>query len=231
MSIGINKKKELQQLEQATNLSTYTTEPSRCFNFFYDNDDYEKSTIPLNETVSQIHPSIAISPVLPTLKAEDSLIMGDEDLGTIPEKESDEVIKSSVEDTSDSDKECNLPFCDNSMTFSNLLFVANDDFTSSDDESLPEEDISEENFKIYSNPLFEFDEEYISSDINPLFNEVLEDIENKDSYELTLRATPLSDANKDECFDPGGGIDEIDAFLDIDVPTDIKDEYILRVCL
>ncbi|GKD10532.1 hypothetical protein Tco_1190217, partial [Tanacetum coccineum] len=54
---------------------------------------------------------------------------------------------------------------------------------------------------------------------------VLEDIENKDSYELTLLVTPLSDANKDGCFDPGGGIDEIDAFLDIDVPTDIKDGY------
>ncbi|GJU31295.1 hypothetical protein Tco_1174884 [Tanacetum coccineum] len=52
MSIEINKKKELQQLEQAANLSTYTTEPSRCFNYFYDDDDYEESTIPLNEIVS-----------------------------------------------------------------------------------------------------------------------------------------------------------------------------------
>ncbi|GJT58946.1 hypothetical protein Tco_1002479 [Tanacetum coccineum] len=43
----INKKKELQQLEQAANLSTYTTEPSRCFNSFYDDVDYEESTIPL----------------------------------------------------------------------------------------------------------------------------------------------------------------------------------------
>nr|GFB40889.1 hypothetical protein [Tanacetum cinerariifolium] len=43
MSIEINKKKELQQLEQAANLSTYTTEPSRRFNSFsYDDDDYEE---------------------------------------------------------------------------------------------------------------------------------------------------------------------------------------------
>ncbi|GKA08902.1 hypothetical protein Tco_0688233 [Tanacetum coccineum] len=182
-----------------------------------------ESTIPLNEIISQIPPSIAITTVLSTMEPEDSLIMWDEGLSTIPEKESDEVIKSSIEDlvpipsesedTSDSDKD--------------------------DDESLPEEDVSEENFKIYLNPLFEFDEEYISSDINPLFNEVLEDIENKDSYELTFLVTPLSDVNKDKCFDPGGGIDEIDAFLDIDVPTDIKDGYhdsegdiiYLRVCL
>nr|GEW76747.1 hypothetical protein [Tanacetum cinerariifolium] len=53
MSIEINKKKELQQLEQAANLSTYTTEPSLRFNsFFYDDDDYEESTFPLNETIS-----------------------------------------------------------------------------------------------------------------------------------------------------------------------------------
>ncbi|GKE18256.1 hypothetical protein Tco_1425833, partial [Tanacetum coccineum] len=113
--------------------------------------------------------------------------MRDENLSTIPEKESDEFIKSSVEvlvlipseseDTSDNDSECDFPFCDDSrpldvlrgnyVTFSNLLFDANDDFTSSDDESLPNEDVPEENFKIYSNPLFEFDEEYISSDVNP----------------------------------------------------------------
>ncbi|GJS91041.1 hypothetical protein Tco_0773677 [Tanacetum coccineum] len=171
------------------------------------------------------------------MEPEDSLIMGDENLITILEKESNEFIKSSVEDlvsipmesedTSDNNKECDLPF---SMTFSNRLFNTNDDFTSSDDESLLEEDVPEENFKIYSNPLFEFDEEYISSDINLLYNEVLEDIENKDSYvsnldEPALLVTPLSDANEDECFNTGGDIDEIDAFLDIDVSTDIKDGY------
>ncbi|GJS59006.1 hypothetical protein Tco_0653790, partial [Tanacetum coccineum] len=188
-----------------------------------DDDDDEESTIPLNEIISQIPPSIAITPVLPTMEPEDSLIMGDENLSTIPEKESDEFIKSSVEDlvpipsesedTSDSDKECDLPFCDNSVTFSNPLFDANDDFTSSDDESLPEEDVQEENFKIYSNPLFEFDDKYISSDVNPLFDEVLEDIKNKDSYEPALLVTPLSDAKEDECFDPGSDVDEIELLL------------------
>ncbi|GJW16660.1 hypothetical protein Tco_0024096 [Tanacetum coccineum] len=184
------------------------------------------------------------------MEPEDSLNMGDEHLSTIPEKESDEVIKASVEDlvlipseskdTSDNDSECNLPFCDdsfpldilgaNSMTFSNPLFDSNDDFTSSDDESLPEEDVQEENFKIYLNPLFEFDKEYIFSNVNPLFNEVLEDIENKDSYvsnldEPALLVTPLFDANEDEYFDSGGDIDEINSFLDIDVSTDIEGDY------
>ncbi|GJR98745.1 hypothetical protein Tco_0270919 [Tanacetum coccineum] len=95
-----------------------------------------------------------------------------------------EFIKSSVEnlvpnpsesgDTSNNDSECDLPA---SVTFYNPLFDANDDFTSSDDKSLSDEDVPEDNVKIYSNPLFEFDDEYISSDVNPLFDEVLEDIE------------------------------------------------------
>ncbi|GJV59639.1 hypothetical protein Tco_1465739 [Tanacetum coccineum] len=90
---------EFRQREQAANLSTHTPKPSRRFNFIYDeDDDDEESTIPLNEITSQIPPSIEIIPVLPTLELGDSLIMGDENLSTIPEKESDEFIKSSIKD-------------------------------------------------------------------------------------------------------------------------------------
>ncbi|GKE49138.1 hypothetical protein Tco_1480396 [Tanacetum coccineum] len=171
--------------------------------------------------------------------------MGDENLSTIFEKESDELIKSSVEDlvpvpsesedTSGSNSECDLPLCNDfspinvseekSVTFSNPIFDSNDDFTFSDDESLSDEDVPEDNVKIYSNPLFEFFDEYISNDINPLFDEVLEDIENKDPYEPALLVTPLSDANEDEYFDPGGEIDEIDAFLDMEISTNIENGY------
>ncbi|GJV18667.1 hypothetical protein Tco_1367687 [Tanacetum coccineum] len=186
------------------------------------------------------------------MEPDDSLIMGDENISTIPKKESDEFIKSSIEDlvlipsesgdTIDNDSECDLPFCDDSppldilgenfVTFSNPLFDANDDFTSSDDESLPEEDVPKENFKIYSNPLFEFDDEYISSDVNPLFNEVLEDIESEDSYvskldKPDLLATPLSKLIEDECFDPGGDfvLEEIEACLTSDsIPPGIDDD-------
>nr|GEU30601.1 reverse transcriptase domain, reverse transcriptase zinc-binding domain protein [Tanacetum cinerariifolium] len=57
-----------------------------------------------------------------------------------------------------------------------------------------------------------------------------EDIKNKESYvsnhdELAFLVTPLSDASEDRCFDPGGDINEIDAFLDIDVSTNIDDGY------
>ncbi|GKF11334.1 hypothetical protein Tco_0049260, partial [Tanacetum coccineum] len=121
ISIEINKKKELQQLEQAAKLSTYTTELSRRFNYFYDDDD-EESSIPLRDIISKLPPSIAITPVLLTLEPKDSFIMGDEELSNISEKESDEFIKSSVEDlvpilsesedTSESDSDCDLPSCD-----------------------------------------------------------------------------------------------------------------------
>ncbi|GKF85250.1 hypothetical protein Tco_0250148, partial [Tanacetum coccineum] len=166
----------LRQLEQAANLSTYTTEPSRRFNSFYDDDNYEERTIPLNKIVSQIPPSIAITP--------DTVIKSSvEDLVPIP---------SESEDTSRSDSECDLPSCNDfspinvsegeSVTFSNPLFDLNDNFTSSDDESLSDEDVPEDNVKIYLNP---------PSDVNPLFNEVLENIESEDSYVSKLDGPDL----------------------------------------
>ncbi|GKA11808.1 hypothetical protein Tco_0691354 [Tanacetum coccineum] len=64
---------------------------------YFDDDDKEERTIPLNEFFPQIPPSIAITLVLPIEDSKESLIIGDENLSTIPEKESDEFIKSSVE--------------------------------------------------------------------------------------------------------------------------------------
>ncbi|GJS82202.1 hypothetical protein Tco_0748743 [Tanacetum coccineum] len=114
------------------------------------------------------------------------------------------------------------------MIFSNPLFGSKDNLTSRDDESFLKEDVQEENFQVYSNPLFEFDDNHNSSNINLLFNEMLEDVESKDSNvsnfdEPVLLNTFFSD--KDECFDPGGDNDEIDAFLAIEVSTNIEEGY------
>nr|GEZ97611.1 hypothetical protein [Tanacetum cinerariifolium] len=168
MSIEINKKEKLQQLEQVANLSTY---PSKRFNSFcYDDDDDEDYTV-------------VITPGFPIM---DSLIMKNEHLDTIPETESDEFIKSSVEnlililssskDFSDIESECDMPNCDDSQTtnFSTFLNPLFDDSTSSDDESSHEEVIHEMSFKTYSNPLFDLDEEIISSEFNPIHNEDLD---------------------------------------------------------
>ncbi|GKA69169.1 hypothetical protein Tco_0775233 [Tanacetum coccineum] len=144
--------------------------------YYSDNDDDEEYYIPINRSSP-----IAITPDLPTVEPDDSLIMGDEHLSTIPDTKSDKVIKSSVENLvpipsesgAISDGECDLPICDSSpksnlVTHSNPLFDSNDNFTSSDDESFSKEDVTMEEFKICSNPLFDFDE------ANPIFDEVLE---------------------------------------------------------
>nr|GEW38739.1 hypothetical protein [Tanacetum cinerariifolium] len=97
--------------------------------------------------------------------------MGDEHL---------DIILSPSESEDLSYSECNVPACDDFTTFSNLLFDADNDFSSSEDESFSDEDISK---KIYSNPLF--DEEIISMKIEPHhFNaesDLIESLLNHDS--------------------------------------------------
>nr|GEX62040.1 hypothetical protein [Tanacetum cinerariifolium] len=112
--------------------------------------------------------------------------MGDEHLDTIPEKESDEFIMSSVENLvpnpseSEDEHECDVPVCDDFTTFFNLLFDADDNFSSSNDKSFSDEDILKE---IYSNPLF--DEEIISIKIDPhhfnVESDLIESLLNQDS--------------------------------------------------
>nr|GEW94396.1 hypothetical protein [Tanacetum cinerariifolium] len=109
-------------------------------------------------------------PVLPIEDPEVSLIMGNEELNTIPEKESHEFIKSSIKDL--------------------VPIPSESDDTSGNDKN----------------------------------------IESKDSYdsnldEPDLLVTPLFDVSEDKCFDPGGNFEKIDAFLDIDTSTDVKEGY------
>ncbi|GJR17894.1 integrase, catalytic region, zinc finger, CCHC-type containing protein [Tanacetum coccineum] len=97
----------------------------------------------------------AIHPVLPIEEPDNSLSMGDEHLDTIPATESDEVIKSSVEDLvpipSESegipDKMCDVPLCENTTPLnalnehSEVVVNSDDDNSSSDDDSPYGEDI------------------------------------------------------------------------------------------
>ncbi|GJT27167.1 hypothetical protein Tco_0907442 [Tanacetum coccineum] len=93
--------------------------------------------------------TIAITPVLPIEEPDNSLSMGDEHLDTIPATESDEFIKSSVEDLvpipSESegspDKMCDVPLCENTTSLnalnehSKIIVNSYDDNSSSDDDS------------------------------------------------------------------------------------------------
>nr|GEY57604.1 hypothetical protein [Tanacetum cinerariifolium] len=135
--------------------------------------DQVESSTPLRDIIiSELPSCIAIIPVLSTDETKDSLITGDEHLDTIPEKELDEFIKSSIEnlvpnpsdseDLSNIGSECDVPVCDDFTTFSNSLFDADKNVSSSDDESFSDEDVPKE---IYSNPLF--NEEIISIKIDP----------------------------------------------------------------
>nr|GEW70788.1 hypothetical protein [Tanacetum cinerariifolium] len=123
---------------------------------YYDDDDDEESSTPLRYIIIfELPPCIAFTPVLPTKEPVDSLIIKDEHLDTILATESDEVIKSSVEDfvpipsesEGISDNMCDVPFRDNSspLDISNVQFEdfsdSNDDSTSIDDDYFSIEDI------------------------------------------------------------------------------------------
>nr|GFA93471.1 hypothetical protein [Tanacetum cinerariifolium] len=132
----------------------YSPKPSQCrkIPIYYDDNDDEESSTPLRDfIISELPPCIAITPILSTEVPKDSLIMGDEHLDIIPRKESKEFIKSSVEnhvpnpseseDLSNIGIECDVPVCEDFTTFSNLLFDADNNFSSSDDKLFSDEDI------------------------------------------------------------------------------------------
>nr|GFC80764.1 hypothetical protein [Tanacetum cinerariifolium] len=139
----------------------------------------------------------AITPVLSIEEPANSLSMGDEHLDTILETESDEVIKSSVEDLvripseSEGENGCDVPSC--FTTFSNILFNDEYEFDSVDDQSLPNEDFSE---KIFSNPLFE--EEIISIKKNQHhFNAESEEFNSENSNAEIKSFSPSPIPNED----------------------------------
>nr|GEV88966.1 hypothetical protein [Tanacetum cinerariifolium] len=150
----VQKKLEEKQIEEEQAAKAQNRKLLVCYD---DDDDEEESNSLKDNIISELPPCSAITPSEPV----DSLSMGDEHLDTIPATESDEVIKSSVEDLVpipsefEGENGCDVPSC--FTTFSNILFDADYDFKSVDDQSLHNEDVSE---KMFSNPLFE--EEIIS---------------------------------------------------------------------
>nr|GEV44993.1 hypothetical protein [Tanacetum cinerariifolium] len=111
-----------------------------------------KSSISFNTSqISSIH---AVTPILSTKEPEHLLCMGYEHLSITPKIESDKVTESNAENlvpvlskckvTSEDEIECDMPANDDCSlvftTFSNPLFK-NDNLDSSDDESLPDEDL------------------------------------------------------------------------------------------
>ncbi|GKD81471.1 hypothetical protein Tco_1348310, partial [Tanacetum coccineum] len=192
-----------------------------------DNDEYSFTT---QEYLKKF--SSAITPDLPKL---DSLIMEDKHLDTISEPESDELIKSSVEDLvqnqseSEDECECDVPECDDSQTtnFSTFFNPLFDDSTSSDDESSHEEVIHKMSFKTYSNPLFDLDEEIISSEFNPIHNEDPDSTPKNDRFDTKSYLLELI-LNRDTLMASSHKIDSLfDEFADNSSPRPPKDFHMI----
>nr|GEV55205.1 hypothetical protein [Tanacetum cinerariifolium] len=168
----------------------------------------------------------AIAPILPTEEPEYSLSIGYEHLSTTPETKSDEVTESIVKNlvpipseyevTSDDEREYDVPIKDDSSpaftTFSNPLFDYNDDFTSSDDESLSEEDVPTKEFKEADFDLEEeirFVENLLYDNSSPRPPEELNaEIANTIVESLSPSTIPVEDSDS--------LMDEIDLFLAMD---------------
>nr|GEW29901.1 hypothetical protein [Tanacetum cinerariifolium] len=137
----------------------------------------------LDKKKQEISPDHAIAHVLPTEELEYSLSMGYEHLSTILETEYDEVKKSSVKN-----------FYQSQVSMS-------------DDESLSNEDVSMENFKVYSNPLF--DDKEINFDPH---------------YFNTESDHTESLSNRDTLFDSSPKFDYLEEFSGELMPTSIANE-------
>ncbi|GJU30577.1 hypothetical protein Tco_1174166 [Tanacetum coccineum] len=108
---------EVRKKEQAYEEEKYSAARRYMLSITCDDED---DSIPLGDIIARNSTSKAITPDLPIEEPDNSLNMGDEHLDTIPATESDEVIKSSVENLVPipsefegiSDDTCDVPNCD-----------------------------------------------------------------------------------------------------------------------
>ncbi|GKA07832.1 reverse transcriptase domain-containing protein, partial [Tanacetum coccineum] len=84
------------------------------------------------------------------------------------------------------------------------------------DVSIHKKDFHEETFRIYSNPLFEFDDNFKSSNVNPLFEENDKDVEIKSSSSFTFTSPEESE------FEAYLERDSIPPGIDLTLPSIFK---------
>nr|GEY86942.1 hypothetical protein [Tanacetum cinerariifolium] len=173
----IQKNEEEKKIEEAQAANGRYWKIPTCYD---DDDDYNFAITP-NEPVN-------------------SLSMGDEHPDTVPAMESDEFIKSSVENLVpipsefEGESECDVPVCEEFKTFSNVLFDADYESESSDDQSFFDKDVPE---KIFSNPLFK--EEIIPMKIDQHHDNVESDlIESSRIHDSSLIISAKIDSLLDE---------------------------------
>ncbi|GJT38627.1 reverse transcriptase domain-containing protein [Tanacetum coccineum] len=84
------------------------------------------------------------------------------------------------------------------------------------DDSTLKKDLHEVNFQVYSNPLFEFDDNFKSSNVNPLFEENDKDAEIKSSSSFTFTSPEESE------FEAYFEIDSIPPGIDLTLPPTLE---------
>nr|GEX44635.1 hypothetical protein [Tanacetum cinerariifolium] len=150
--------------------------------------------------------------------------MGDEHLNTIPATKLNKFIKSCVENLvpnpseSEGENECDVPA--GFTTFSNVLFNAEYDFDSGDDQSFSDEDFPK---KIYLNPLFDEEIIPVKIDQHP-FNVESDLIESMPNHDSSITISSKIDSLFDEFADEltllksiPPGIDKTDCYPEEDI--------------
>nr|GEV42989.1 hypothetical protein [Tanacetum cinerariifolium] len=146
----------------------------------------------LKEDPFQLHPMNLNQTKSPIEEPEYSFSMGYEHFITTPITELDEVAESGVKNlvpiqseyevTSDNESEYNDPIKDDSFsaftTFTDPLFNDKDDFT------IHDEDVPIEEFKVYSNPLFDDDEIYSNELESHVESNLVESLSNHDTLKF-----------------------------------------------
>ncbi|GJU82345.1 hypothetical protein Tco_1284710 [Tanacetum coccineum] len=215
MSIEINKKKKLQQLEQMMTRSFLSLS-------IFDVNDDEEYTIQVREygdddeelfldevkRIQQILERTSFDAITPDFPITNSLNMGDAHLSTILETESDELIKSSVENL------VPIPSESEDFPISKVSVI--------DDEPFFDEDVPK---KIYSNHLF--DEEIISTKIDlHHFNAESDLIESLLNQDTSIISSPKIDSLLEEF---SGELAHIDLILPGINETDFDPEEEIRL--
>nr|GEW05133.1 hypothetical protein [Tanacetum cinerariifolium] len=192
--IGLSSLIQEKQLKEEQSAKAQNWKLPVCYD---DDDDKESSNSLEDNIISELPPCVAVTPNEPV----DSLSMGDEHLDTISATESNEFIKSCVENIvpnpseSEGENECDV--LAGFTTFSNVLFNAEYDFDSGDDLSFSDEDFSK---KIYSNPLFDEEIIPVKIDQHP-FNAESDLIESMPNHDSSITISSKIDSLFDEFAD------------------------------
>nr|GEV09458.1 hypothetical protein [Tanacetum cinerariifolium] len=230
----VQKKQEEKRIEEEQAAKAQNWKLPVCYD---DDDDEERSNSLEDNIIFGLPPCAAVTPSEPI----DSLSMGDEHLDTIPATESNEVIKSSVENLIPIPREskgipdhmCDVSFHDNSLPLdvSKDQFKdfsdSNDEFSSTDDDSFSIDKID----YVEASPL---DSELVSSEVmeivipklggidDDILLTIKDDILQEVDAFLAVEDEPTSSQFPQSYLDPEGDILLLEAFLNDDHSSDFN---------